>query len=86
MSIGLLYALCNHALDEGISCGLCVPRPQLLKRWMQAGVGMREIDGKLKLVYPSSAHDYEYYKSSTVAFFVVDEVMEGLRQVLPVVG
>lgn len=35
MSIGLLYALCNHAIENGIRCGFCVPRPQLLKRWMQ---------------------------------------------------
>ncbi|GFH28695.1 kinesin-like protein, partial [Haematococcus lacustris] len=75
MSIGLLYALCNHALDSGIKCGFCVPRPQLLKRWLQAGVKMRQIPtDTLKLIYPPSAHDYEYYKASTVAYFMITEV------------
>ncbi len=47
MSIGLLYALCNHAIENGIRCGFCVPRPQLLKRWMQvraqAGRGVTNV-------------------------------------------
>ncbi len=46
-------------------CGFCVPRPQLLKRWLQAGVLMRQITGQLQLIYPPSAHDYEYYKVSS---------------------
>lgn len=62
MSIGLLYALCNHAIESGIRCGFCVPRPQLLKRWMQAGVKMEQVKTALKLIYPQTAHDYEYYK------------------------
>ncbi|GFH15117.1 kinesin-like protein, partial [Haematococcus lacustris] len=83
MSIGLLYALCNHALDSGIKCGFCVPRPQLLKRWLQAGVKMRQIPtDTLKLIYPPSAHDYEYYKASTVAYFMITEVREALEKVL----
>lgn len=43
---GLLYALCNHAMESGIRCGFCVPRPQLLKRWMQAGVKMEQVGGR----------------------------------------
>jgi hypothetical protein len=35
LSIGLLYALCNLALEVGAVAGFCVPRPQLLKRWLQ---------------------------------------------------
>ncbi|KAG1666691.1 hypothetical protein FOA52_013603 [Chlamydomonas sp. UWO 241] len=81
MSIGLLFALCNHAIDEGFSCGLHTGRAHD----SCAGVRMREVSGHLKLVYPPSAHDFEYYRASTVAFFVVNEVKEGLRQVLPVV-
>ncbi|GAX73057.1 hypothetical protein CEUSTIGMA_g510.t1 [Chlamydomonas eustigma] len=85
MSIGLLYALSNLATDQNISCGFCVPRPQLLKRWLQAGVKMKQITSTLKLIYPPSAHDYEYYKASTVAYFMIDEVKEALRKVLSVV-
>lgn len=41
-------------------CGCCVPRPQLLKRWLQAGVKMRQIEqNQLQLIYPETAHDYE---------------------------
>lgn len=85
MSIGLLYALCNHARDQSIRCGFCVPRPQLLRRWLQAGVRMKQITSPLRLIYPSSAHDYEYYKASTVAFFMVHEVREALEKVLAIV-
>jgi kinesin family protein 4/21/27 len=67
------------------SCGFCVPRPQLLKRWLQAGVKMKQITSALKLIYPPSAHDYEYYKASTVAYFMIEEVKEALRKVLSVV-
>ncbi|EFJ50779.1 inversion kinesin InvA [Volvox carteri f. nagariensis] len=74
MSIGLLYALCNHAIENGIRCGFCVPRPQLLKRWMQAGVKMEQ-----------TAHDYEYYRASTVAWFMVAEVKAKLERVLGIV-
>eukprot|EP00879_Flechtneria_rotunda_P021695 GHRR01022875.1.p1 GENE.GHRR01022875.1~~GHRR01022875.1.p1 ORF type:complete len:1033 (+),score=433.02 GHRR01022875.1:114-3212(+) len=37
VSIGLLYALCNLAAEVGAVAGLCVPRPQLLRRWLQVG-------------------------------------------------
>jgi hypothetical protein len=36
----------------------------------------------MKLIYPQHAHDFEYYKSSTVAYFLVDEVQEGLQNKL----
>ncbi len=62
-----------------------MPRPQLLKRWLQAGVRMKQISTPLKLIYPSSAHDYEYYKASTVAYFMIEEVREALIKVLSVV-
>lgn len=35
VSIGLMYALCNLAKDVGAVAGFCVPRPQLLRRWLQ---------------------------------------------------
>ncbi len=127
MSIGLLYALCNYALDNDVRCvcmplivqpvglpsparlpppparpllcpraaltaprgparprrcGFCVPRPQLLRRWLQHGVRMRQIPTPVKLIYPPSAHDYDYYKASTVAYFMVDGVKAGLAEVL----
>ncbi|PNW77017.1 hypothetical protein CHLRE_10g418950v5 [Chlamydomonas reinhardtii] len=85
MSIGLLYALCNHAIENGIRCGFCVPRPQLLKRWMQAGVKMEQVKTALTLIYPQSAHDYEYYRASTVAWFMVAEVKAKLERVLGIV-
>ncbi|MEW5319130.1 MAG: hypothetical protein WDW38_010300 [Sanguina aurantia] len=86
MSIGLLYSLCNHATDNNIRCGFCVPRPQLLKRWMQAGVRMEQVRSGLKLIYPPEAHDYEYYKASTVAWFMVADVKAKLEQVLGIVA
>ncbi|KAG2492591.1 hypothetical protein HYH03_009252 [Edaphochlamys debaryana] len=85
MSIGLLYALCNHAIENGIRCGFCVPRPQLLKRWMQAGVKMEQVKTTLTLIYPQTAHDYEYYRASTVAWFMVAEVKAKLERVLGIV-
>ncbi|GLC45429.1 hypothetical protein PLESTB_000619800 [Pleodorina starrii] len=85
MSIGLLYALCNHAIENGIRCGFCVPRPQLLKRWMQAGVKMEQVKTSLTLIYPQTAHDYEYYRASTVAWFMVAEVKAKLERVLGIV-
>ena len=66
-------------------CGFCVPRPQLLKRWLQAGVCMRSINGELVLLYPESAHDYDYYRASTVAYFMVQEVRDGLERRLALV-
>lgn len=80
MSIGLLYALCNHALENGVACGFCVPRPQLLRRWLQAGARMKQITSPLKLIYPPNAHDYEYYRTSTVAYFMIDEVKASLER------
>jgi hypothetical protein len=85
VSVGLLYALCAAAQAAGARAGFCVPRPQLLKRWLQAGVKMRQVQGPAKLIYPPSAHDYVYYKGSTVAFFLVEEVRASLEQVLSVV-
>jgi len=85
VSVGLLYALCAAAQDAGARAGFCVPRPQLLKRWLQAGVKMRQVQGPAKLIYPPTAHDYSYYKGSTVAFFLVPEVKQSLEQVLSVV-
>jgi hypothetical protein len=86
VSVGLLYALCAAAQDAGATAGFCVPRPQLLKRWLQAGVKMRQVQGPAKLIYPPSAHDYSYYRGSTVAFFLVPEVKASLEQVLSVVN
>eukprot|EP00951_Prasinocladus_malaysianus_P046587 scaffold647792_cov39-Prasinocladus_malaysianus.AAC.1 len=82
MSIGLLFGLCCYADDNDIRAGFCVPRPQLLDRWISAGVPMHGLDGKMQLIYPSHAHDYQYYRSSTVAYFLVDEVIETLGFIL----
>jgi kinesin family protein 4/21/27 len=46
---------------------------------------MRQIRENLQLIYPTSAHDYEYYKASTVAYFMIEEVKEALAEVLPIV-
>ncbi|KAF6261928.1 P-loop containing nucleoside triphosphate hydrolase protein [Scenedesmus sp. NREL 46B-D3] len=54
---------------------------QLLRRWLQSGVKMKQVSPPTKLIYPPSAHDYTYYKSSTVAYFLVDEVKESLGKV-----
>lgn len=43
---------------------------------------MRQVSSPTKLIYPPSAHDYSYYKSSTVAYFLIDEVRESLTRVL----
>jgi kinesin family protein 4/21/27 len=86
VSVGLLYALCNAATAAGASAGFCVPRPQLLRRWLQAGVHMKQVSTPITLTYPSSAHDYAYYKGSTVAYFMVEEVKEALEKVLSIVG
>jgi kinesin family protein 4/21/27 len=43
---------------------------------------MRQVATPAKLIYPPSAHDYAYYKASTVAFFIVDELRGSLQQVL----
>ena len=85
VSVGLLYALCAAARAAGATAGLCAPRPQLLRRWLQAGVAMRQVGGPPKLIYPPAAHDYAYYKGSTVAYFLVDEVRASLEAVLSVV-
>ena len=82
MSVGLLYALCVNADEANVRCGFCVPRSQLLRRWQGAGVRMKEVDTNMRLIYPPHAHDFEYYKSSTVAYFLVDEVQAGLRHKL----
>ncbi len=46
---------------------------------------MKQITSSLKLIYPPSAHDYEYYKASTVAYFMIEEVKSALIKVLSVV-
>jgi hypothetical protein len=79
MSVGLLYALCVNANASNVRCGFCVPRSQLLRRWQGAGVRMKEVTTKMRLIYPPHAHDFEYYKSSTVAYFLVEEVADGLK-------
>jgi hypothetical protein len=38
-----------------------------------------QVTTKMRLIYPPHAHDFEYYKSSTVAYFLVDEVAAGLQ-------
>jgi len=38
VSIGLMYALCNLAVEVGAVAGFCVPRPQLLRRWLQVSL------------------------------------------------
>mmetsp|Transcript_9931 Transcript_9931/g.28454 ORF Transcript_9931/g.28454 Transcript_9931/m.28454 type:complete len:405 (-) Transcript_9931:403-1617(-) len=82
MSIGLLFGLCCYADDNEIRAGFCVPRPQLLDRWMSAGVPMHGLGRQMQLIYPPHAHDYHYYRSSTVAYFLVDEVIETLGFIL----
>ena len=79
LSLGLLYAHATYALERGLKCGFCVPRPKLLAKWQEAGVPMRTVPGKLTLIYPMDAHDFTYYKSSTVAYFIVDEMFRALR-------
>jgi kinesin family protein 4/21/27 len=51
-------------------------------RVLQAGVRMKQVSSPAKLIYPSSAHDYSYYKSSTVAYFMIDEIKASLCRVL----
>ena len=82
MSIGLLFGLCCYADDNDIRAGFCVPRPQLLERWMSSGVPMHGLEGKMQLIYPPNAHDFHYYRSSTVAYFLVDEVIDTLGFIL----
>ena len=82
MSIGLLFGLCCYADDNDIRAGFCVPRPQLLERWMSSGVPMHGLAGKMQLIYPPNAHDFHYYRSSTVAYFLVDEVIDTLGFIL----
>lgn len=46
---------------------------------------MEQIRTALKLIYPTTAHDYDYYKASTVAWFMVSEVKARLERVLGIV-
>jgi kinesin family protein 4/21/27 len=46
---------------------------------------MKQVSTPTKLIYPQTAHDYAYYKGSTVAYFKVDEVRESLSKVLSIV-
>eukprot|EP00892_Ulva_mutabilis_P003551 jgi/Ulvmu1/1568/UM110_0031.1 len=82
ISCGLLYALCVSGHDSDVSCGFCMLHARLLKRWQRAGVRMKEVTTKKRFIYPPHAHDYEFYASSTVAFFLVDDVRAGLRNKL----
>jgi hypothetical protein len=43
---------------------------------------MRQLPAPPRLLYPPSAADHVYYKSSTVAFFLVDELATALAHVL----
>ena len=83
---GLLIADASTLVHGGTltACrfGFCVPRPRLLKRWLQAGVPMHEVNSEMCLVYPESAHDYEYYRDSTVAYFMVDDILDTLKEKL----
>ena len=47
-----------------------------------AGVRIEEVTTTLRLIYPPHAHGYKYYNSSTVAFFLVATVLDGLRKKL----
>mmetsp|Transcript_4632 Transcript_4632/g.6227 ORF Transcript_4632/g.6227 Transcript_4632/m.6227 type:complete len:152 (+) Transcript_4632:153-608(+) len=75
LSLSLLYAHCTYSKQKGIRCGFCVPRPQLLEKWRGVGVPVRPVPGDFRLIYPQHAHDYEYYKTSVVAYFMVDEML-----------
>jgi len=79
LSLSLLYAHCTYSQRHGIRCGFCVPRPQLLHKWRSVGVPVRLVQGHLELIYPKYAHDYEYYRTSTVAYFLVDEMLAVMR-------
>jgi hypothetical protein len=54
VSIGLMYALCNLAKELGAAAGLCVPRPQLLRRWLQ--VGLPVFHNSLRLLCACKLH------------------------------
>lgn len=43
---------------------------------------MNQITTHMKLIYPPNAHDYEYYRTSTVAYFMIQEVKASLEKVL----
>ena len=78
LSLGLLYAHCQSATARGINLCFCVPRPQLLKKWSKVGLPIRAVRGPLTLIYPEDAHDYNYYRNSTVAYFLVDDLTRAL--------
>lgn len=61
------------------------PRPHPLCPPVQAGVKMEQVKTSLTLIYPQTAHDYEYYRASTVAWFMVAEVKAKLERVLGIV-
>lgn len=68
--------VCSHSV---LLCGCAAVLPP------QSGVKMKQVSPPTKLIYPPSAHDYAYYKSSTVAYFLVDEVQESLSKVLSMI-
>ena len=78
LSLGLLFAHCRSAQARGLKLCFCVPRPQLLSKWSKVGLPIRAVRGPLTLIYPEDAHDYNYYRSSTVAYFLVDELSRAL--------
>eukprot|EP00899_Mesostigma_viride_P021075 jgi/Mesvir1/2896/Mv13969-RA.1 len=79
LSLGLLQGLCQHVQSLGVSVGICVPRPELLAKWLRAGLPFVEIKEERTLIYPLYACDYNYYKSSTVAYFTVAKLLRSLR-------
>ena len=78
LSLGLLFAHCRSAQARGLKLCFCVPRPQLLSKWSKVGLPIRAVRGPLTLIYPEDAHDYNYYRNSTVAYFLVDELSRAL--------
>ena len=78
LSLGLLFAHCRSAQARNLKLCFCVPRPQLLSKWSKVGLPIRTVRGPLTLIYPEDAHDYNYYRNSTVAYFLVDELSRAL--------
>ncbi|KAG2497514.1 hypothetical protein HYH03_004664 [Edaphochlamys debaryana] len=86
MYVGLLYALCKHATENGIRCGFCAAQPEALKVWQEAGVKMEQIDTGLRVRYPQTHDKHDFYSARTVAWFQVEELMAGLEHMLSIVA
>eukprot|EP00898_Chlorokybus_atmophyticus_P006628 jgi/Chlat1/6967/Chrsp52S06648 len=89
VSQALLLSLCLRATKDacGATHALCVPRPELLSRWLAAGVPMREVPlSQRRLIYPESAADHRYYRGSTVAWFGIQETRVALAAALARAG